>query len=136
MLLVTSIKNNSGFTLVEVMVAIVIMMVGMLGLLQSINVATEHNLKNYLRDEAVYVGEKYMNELRGKAFAPSNVTYPLISTASKIRGVNKKLMVETSSTQLADDAIGTTNQLQVLVKWTYKGVEYQNRVTAPRSMIK
>ncbi|MFZ3207566.1 MAG: prepilin-type N-terminal cleavage/methylation domain-containing protein [Geobacteraceae bacterium] len=132
----TSNRNNSGFTLAEVMVAILIMMVGMLGLLESINVATEYNLKNHLRDEAVYVGEKYMNELRGKAFATSTVTYPLISTATKIRGVNKKLMVETSSTQLADDAIGTTNQLQVLVKWTYKGVEYQNRVTAPRSIIK
>lgn len=118
------------------MVAIVIMMVGMLGLLQSINVAMEYNLRNHLRDEAVLVGEKYINELKGKAFATSTVTFPLISTVSKIRGVNKKLMVETSSTQLADDAIGTTNQLQVLVKWTYKGVEYQNRVSAPVSIIK
>ena len=132
----TSNRINSGFTLIEVMVAIVIMMVGMLGLLQSINVAMEYNLRNHLRDEAVLVGEKYINELKGKAFATSTITFPLISTVSKIRGVNKKLMVETSSTQLADDATGTTNRLQVVVKWTYKGVTYQNMVTAPVSIVK
>jgi len=129
-------KNNSGFTLIEVMIAIVIMMVGMLGLLQSINIAMEFNLKNHMRDEAVYMGEKYMNELKGKAFATASITFPLISTATRIRGANKKLMIETSSTQLADTAAGTTNQLMVVVKWTYKGVEYQNRVTTPVSMVK
>lgn len=136
MTVITLNKNSGGFTLVEVMIAIVIMIVGMLGLLQSINIAMEYNLKNHLRDEAVFVGEKYMNELKGKTFATATITYPLISTASRIRGVNKKLMVETSSTQLADNAQGTTNQLMVVVKWTYKGVEYQNRVTTPVSIIK
>lgn len=125
-----SAKINSGFTVIEVMVAILIMMVGMLGLLQSINVAYEYNLKNHMRDEAVYMGERYMNELKGKAFATSSITYPLISTASKIRGGRSKLMIETSSTQLSSD----TNQLLVVVKWTNRGVEYQNRVTAPISI--
>ena len=123
-------RNSSGFTLIEVLVAIVIMMVGLLGLLQSINVATEYNLKNQLRDEAVYTGEKYLNEMKGRGFDNIAPTYPLISTASKIRGgAGKKMMIETSSTSLASD----TKQLLVVVKWTYKGVTFENRVMAPVS---
>lgn len=134
--------KNRGFTLIEVMVAIVIMMVGLIGLLQSINVATEYNLKNHLRDEGVYVGEKYLNELKGRGFdniAPTppetSVTFPVISTASKIRGTGKKLKIETSSTVMSHDAENkpTTLQLMVVVKWTYKDVTYENRVSAPIS---
>lgn len=124
-------RNNDGFTLTEVMVAIVIMMVGLLGLLEAINVATHANMKNHLRDEAVYTGEKYLNELKGRGFDNIAATYPLISTASKIRGTGKKMMIETSSTSLASD----TKQLVVVVRWTYKGVTYENRVTAPISKI-
>ncbi len=113
------------------MAAIIIMMVGLLGLLQAINVATEANIKNHLRDEAVYVGERYLNELKGQGFDNIAATYPLYSTASKIRGTGKKLMIETSSTSLAGD----TKQLLVVVRWTYKGVTYENRVTAPISKI-
>lgn len=125
----TSNRNSAGFTLVEVMVAIIIMMVGLLGLLQSINLATDANMKNQLRDEAVYVGEKYLNQLRGQGFDNIAATYPLISTASRIRGTGKKLMVQESSTTLATD----TKQLLVVVNWTYKGTTYENRVTAPTS---
>jgi type IV pilus assembly protein PilV len=132
------IRNSNGFTLIEMMVAIVIMMVGLLGLLESINVATEYNLRNQLRDEAVYAGEKYLNELRGRGFdniAPvspaTSVTFPVISTASKIRGSSKKMRIETTSTSLASDTL----QLLVVVNWTYKGVTYENRVTVPFSKV-
>lgn len=127
--IVTILIKNRGFTLIEVMVAIVIMMIGLLGLLQSINIATEYNLKNHLRDEGVYVGEKYLNELKGRGFDNISATYSLLSTASKIRGTGKKLYVERSSTSLASD----TKQLNIVVKWTFKGVTYENRVSAPIS---
>lgn len=136
-------KNNSGFTLIEVLVAIVIMMVGMLGLLQSINIAMEYNLKNHLRDEAVFVGEKYMNIQRGKAFdllstvpLPSGNTYSTRYEPSKIRGTGKPYNIEMSVQDLSTDAATPSKQITVVVKWTYRGVEYQNRVTAPVSIIR
>lgn len=132
----TSYRINSGFTLIEVMVAIVIMMVGMLGLLQSINVAVEYNLKNHLRDEAVYVGEKYMNIQRGKTFDSLSATYATRYEPSKVRGSGKSYSIEMSASDLSTDPATPSKQLKVLVKWTYKGVEYQNSVTAPVSIIR
>jgi len=111
------------------MVAIVIMMVGLLGLLQSINVAMEFNLKNHMRDEAVYVGERYLNELKGKGFGNISASYSTLTVKSRIRGEKGSLTVDRSSTDMGS----STKRLQVLVKWKYKGVEYENRVVAPIS---
>jgi type IV pilus assembly protein PilV len=132
----TSTKNNCGFTLTEVMVAIVIMMVGMLGLLEAINVATEYTLKNHLRDEAVYVGEKYMNIQRGKSFDLLSTTYGRRYEPSKVRGTGKPYSIDMTVTDLSADPVAATKQLEVLVSWTYKGVTFQNRVTAPVSIIR
>ncbi len=117
------------------MVAIVIMMVGMLGLLEAVNVAMEFNLKNQLRDEAVYMGERYMNELKGQGFDAIAATYATISTASKVRGAGKRMYVDRSSQVLSTDSVGpTSKQLIVVIRWNYKGMQYQNRVMAPISI--
>ena len=116
------------------MVAIVIMMVGMLGLLKSINVAMEFNLKNHLRDEAVYVGEKYMNIQRGRAFDLLTSAHTIAYEPSKVRGSVKPYTVELDITPLSGDAVTPSKLLEVVVKWTYKGVEYRNRVTSPVSL--
>jgi len=130
----TSNRNNCGFTLVEVMVALLIMIVGMLGLLESINVATEYTLKNQLRDEAVYVGEKYLNIQKGKVFDSYSAVYGTRFEPSKIRGTGKPYSIDMSTTDLSTDPVAATKQLVVVVSWTYKGVTFQNRLTAPVSI--
>ena len=127
-------KNSAGFTLAEVMVAILIMMVGMVGLLQAIGVAFEQNLRNQQREQAVYLGEKYMNDLRGKSFDSYSVSpahYTPLSVASTFRGGGGRYTVERNVTDISTD--GLTKQLDVTVKWTFKTVQYQNRVVAPIS---
>jgi type IV pilus assembly protein PilV len=129
-------KNNRGFTLTEVMVAILIMMVGMLGLLEAINVAMAYNLRNHLRDEAVYVGEKYMNIQRAKPFDLLSTTYGTRYEPSKVRGTGKLYSVDMKVTDLSTDAVTPSKQLDVTVSWTLKGTTYQNRVTAPISVVR
>lgn len=130
----TSLKNSAGFTLVEVMVAILIMMVGMLGLLEIINVSMQYNLKNQLRDEAVHVGEWYMTQLRGQPFDTSDQfkTYTTSTYTSKIRGVNKSYSVERTSSPLALDSNNqaTSRQLTVTVKWGFRNQSSLNRVVS------
>ena len=49
--------KNRGFTLVEVMVAMLILFIGMMALLWALTAAVEHNLKNQMTDEAVRLGK-------------------------------------------------------------------------------
>jgi type IV pilus assembly protein PilV len=115
--------------------AILILMVGMLGLLQAINLATEVNLRNQIREEAVYMGERVMNELRGKGFdniSTLPLTYSPYTLPSKLRGVTRTYGVQKSATALSSD----TKQLEVVITWSYKGVGYQNRVVAPISILR
>lgn len=145
MLQVTSSKSNSGFTLVEVIMAMMIFLVGMMGLLTAVNLAIEMNLRNQVRDEAVNVGERVMNELRGKGFDNISVAstvsqtfaYRSYSVPSRIRGTTRKYGVQRNTVVLAtENALPVTKQLEVIISWNYKGVTYQNRVVAPTSILR
>ena len=57
-------QKNRGFTLVEVLVAIVILFISMMAVLHALGLSVEHNMKNIIMDEAVRLSEQKMNELR------------------------------------------------------------------------
>jgi type IV pilus assembly protein PilV len=119
------------------MMAILILMVGMLGLLQAINLALEVNMRNQVREEAVYLANQVMSEMRGGGFDNISVAYSTKLLPSKIRGVSRTYSVSRSSRVLSTvDAKPATKELAVLVTWKYKGVEYQNRVVAPISILR
>lgn len=127
------------------MMAILILMVGMLGLLQSINIALEVNLRNQLREEAVYIGQRVMNDMRGKGFdnisvatTPSDpYNFVPIAVPSKVRGSFKMYSVSRSSIVLSSESgKPVTKQLEILVRWKYKGIGYENRVISPISILR
>jgi len=69
--LVNSVKGCSsltGFTLVEVMVALIIMLIVFLALMQTALVGIDSNMVNVLRSEAVNIAEIRMNEARNIPF--------------------------------------------------------------------
>ncbi len=112
-----SISNRSGFTLVEVLVAMVIMLVGLLGLLQSINISMEHNVKNHLREEATRVGEREMNVFR---------TNPGVTALKRISSTvlpNKSFVVTKTATPFAG-----SQELEVVVRWKFKNMSTQHMV--------
>ena len=72
-------KNNMrllrcirGVSLVEVMIALVVLLLVMTGLLQSALLSIDHNLRNVLRDEAVRIADQRMN---GRLMLDDNVTF-------------------------------------------------------------
>jgi type IV pilus assembly protein PilV len=114
--LTTSRRASAGFTLVEVIMAMLIMTVGLLGLLQSVNVAYEHNTRNRLREEAVLVGEEQMNLLRGMSFG--STPYLNTTTATKVMAGTAKKFSVTRQCQ----PMGATNRLKISVSWSFKNV--------------
>lgn len=128
---ISSIKNSSGFTLIEVMVSIVIMMIGMLGLLETLSVSMQHNLKNRLRDEGIRIGERYMTELKATPFDDIMANYSTARPQSKLRGISKEYVVERSSLVLGTDDTGNTSkQVTVVVKWAFRNQTTLNRVVS------
>ena len=126
---VPSYNDNGGFTLIEVLIAILIMMVGMIGILQSLNLAMENNLKNQMRDQGVHVGEMVLNEMRGQAFDDTAAFYNQTTIPMGIRGIPSRFTVDRTVIPLGSD----TKQYDVTVKWTYKGRPFQNQVVTVRS---
>ena len=101
------------------MVAMLIMTVGLLGLLQSVMMAYEHNTRNKLREEALLVGEEQMNGLRGRVQDTINPP-PFLTTTTAVKlilGVNKKFSVIREY-----QPMGTANRLKVTVHWSFKNV--------------
>lgn len=125
--MIKSMQDNRGFTLTEVMVAIFITLVGLLALLQSVNVATEHNLKNHLRDEAVQVGETVMNSMMVR---PIDTTFAEYTTVpSRLRSRTGQYTVRRTFTNLPISATSPDAKLYtVRVAWAYKNMTSTHEV--------
>lgn len=121
-------RNKFGFTLIEVMVSIVILMVGLLGLLQAINIATEHNIKNALRSEAVQIADAKINELKFVAYDNISASYPVQSVLSRIRGSGRSYNVLKSSSEYHAGSSEVSKELVVHISWLYKNMSTSHEI--------
>lgn len=121
------------------MVALLIMLVGILGLFSSVNMVTKTNLKNQVRDETVQVAEDWMAKFRATPFSAISTNTPLTtqhnyapqSVPSALRGVAKNYTVSRSATLLTSG--GNSVVLDVKVRWTYKNWSTSHEVVSVRS---
>jgi type IV pilus assembly protein PilV len=114
--------DKKGFTLVEIMVAMVVLLVVLLGFMQGALVAIDSNMENTLRQEAVDVAMMRMNVARSTAVAA------LTSDAGNVV-VNRSIANIPNfpfTTLLTVNATPAVNrkQVQVTVNWTWKGQPY------------
>ena len=118
-------SNDQGFTLVELLVAVVILMVGLLGLLQGVNVAIMENLKNELRNKALSIAEAELAIIKNRSFDSISTNTKSSVTTAQIRSVSKQFNVVDQVT-----ATGTnTKNIQVGVSWTHKGVTFEQTIS-------
>jgi len=108
--------NVKGFTLIEFLVAIVILMVGLLGLLQSINLALSTNMENLLRDEAIMLADDKMMGKRSMTFGSMSAKVVGKSEKRNIRGVFKDYSVRESVSLIT----ASSKQVDIDVIWKVK----------------
>jgi len=110
-------KNEGGFTLIEFLVAIVILMVGMLALLQSVNLAIEHNLKSQIRNEATVLGDEQMHLELSKPF-------DLIQTSTSSATVQRNILKGFRNFSVVRTGASFSNSKQVnfTISWRDKNI--------------
>ncbi|NMC74993.1 MAG: prepilin-type N-terminal cleavage/methylation domain-containing protein [Geobacteraceae bacterium] len=124
---VTSSCSKGGFTLLEVVVAIVILMVGLLAMLQAINLSIATNLQNEMRTRGTMIGEDQMARIKSLPFA--NIT----ATGEKSVTVPVSLrssLVQYTVTKKVDEVSSSTKRVNVGVRWHHRGNIYEHVVSS------
>jgi type IV pilus assembly protein PilV len=128
-----SLNNHSGFTLIEFCVAVLIMMVGLLGLLQAVNMATVYNLGSLLRNEAITLADDRMVRAKTSVFDAATFT----ALASDNPGVTNLVSrgvragFANYSVVLNVTAVGSNSkELTSRVAWRYKGKKLTHTISS------
>lgn len=68
-------RAESGFTIIEFLIAVLILVVGLFGLLTSLDVAMKQNVSTKLKDHAVVLAEQFLAD---------NRSVPLVNLANNV----------------------------------------------------
>lgn len=117
--------NPRGFTLIEVMLALLIFMVVALGLAKMEISVLGNQAGNILRDEALRLAQDELNRLRGEQFTVSGTSAALAQTVwtgpidinAVLRGVPTTFSRSMQVTDLATSAV-PLKRIDVAVGWT------------------
>jgi Tfp pilus assembly protein PilV len=111
--------NQQGLTLVEVMIAFLVLLITSLALMQTALVSISANMQNVLRDEAVRIAEMRINDARSTAF--DSIASNSQTVYRTLKNVSSEPFVTTMTvTQPAADI----KQVDVTVTWIWKAVSY------------
>lgn len=141
------ISCQRGVSVVEVLVAVVVLSLVFIGLMQAAILSIDHNMRNVLRDEAVTLASGAMEDARGRPFdsvvsdttaisgadCPSSIATGTVMQM-KIRDMTKDLCVRLTSADRTNPVTleVVAKQIDVTVGWRWKGTDYTHSVTTLR----
>ncbi|MCX5871249.1 MAG: prepilin-type N-terminal cleavage/methylation domain-containing protein [Deltaproteobacteria bacterium] len=125
-------RHQSGFTLVEIMIALLIFMVIMLGVAAGLIQTIRVNRGNVVRDEALRLATDDLNRLKGDQFSVSGTSVDLTATIppawtalpTVLVNVRAGAMSFARATQVTDlaTAASALKRIDVAVGWNEPGV--------------
>jgi prepilin-type N-terminal cleavage/methylation domain-containing protein len=131
-------SNDRGLTLIELMVAMVVLLFVSLALMQTALLSIDANMRNVIRDEAVRVADAKMDELRNTAFGNLPAGMNLIPnynavSARTLRNLDMDYVINTTIENLdGTDLTASTKKVDVDVYWNWKGEGYSMGVSSIR----
>ncbi|MBT0665628.1 prepilin-type N-terminal cleavage/methylation domain-containing protein [Geobacter pelophilus] len=120
-------SDSKGFTLLEFLVALVILTFGILALLQSVNLAISHNMTNQLRLEGAMVADSVLATELSKGGTTAG--FAAISTVTSKLLISQKVMNgfrNYSVTKVGSSVTDNTKRVDVVVAWRYKKDRFQH----------
>lgn len=132
-------RNELGMSLIEVLIAMVLLLIVGLALMQTANVALLENVKNTVRDEAISVAEVTMNDLRARSWtaipvymdSELNNTFGVLvpATTPTVTRHFRNFQIDYGIRKAITDVGTDIKQVTVEVKWTTRGQEYNHTIT-------
>lgn len=124
--------GQQGFTLVEIMIALLVFMVIMLGVAGGLIAAIRTNKGNVVRDEALRMAEEELNRLKGERFSVFGTSGDLVAATPPQWIVDPQMInvpirggtiAFTRARQVADLATAATalKSIEVAVGWNDPG---------------
>jgi len=129
--------NDKGFTLIEFLVATIIITVGLLALLQAVNLSFAHNLTNIFRNQAVMLADERMALEKTKPFdcistnsnnLPKTGNYSFTSVSLNVKNANA--FKNYSITKINTGLTSNTTNVEIDVTWQYKGTRYAHSISS------
>lgn len=132
--------TEGGFTLVEVMIAMVLSLIIFLALMQTSLISMEHNTRNALRDEAVGIAGMRMEDARNLSFTnlvddtaslagadcPSGFSATGVLVERNVRSVTG---FDFCTNREVDTIDSGTRRVTITVGWKWKGQGFTHAVS-------
>lgn len=123
-------QNNKGFTLVEVVVAFAIILIGLLGLLEGVNVALKTNTNNQQREEVARVAEQVMTGMRSQPFGTDYTFKPITTVRSTMKRGNATYRVLRTVQTLPSGSL----QYSVDARWKFGKYSTTHSIVSVRGL--
>lgn len=116
----TIVNRDKGYSLVEVLVSILIMLIIMLGLIQTMTIYITHNIKISLRNEAIKIAQSCLDDLRNGKNCPG-------SLRKKVRNFEINFNINAPNFSSLPSGL---NEVTIIVSYSYKGKDYSYNTTS------
>lgn len=117
-------SNKKGFSLIELLVALLIMSIGLMALLDGLTNYIRINMENQMRNEAMRIGEAALETLRNSDFSQvkagtATVTSPEVR---RIRNFDINYTITWTPTSISASSVA----VQVAVTWVFKSITHRH----------
>ncbi|MEN6615664.1 MAG: prepilin-type N-terminal cleavage/methylation domain-containing protein [Syntrophorhabdus sp.] len=127
------VKNSRGFTIIELLVAMLVLFIGMMAMLDGLANYIRINMDNQMRNEAMRVTEATLETLRNSRFDDIQLhAVNIVSPAMrKVRNFDVAYTIVWTQTVLSPNSIA----VQVQVSWTHRNITHQHEAASIISTI-
>jgi len=119
--MVQTVKLNKAFTLIEMLVAIVIIGISIMGLMEMSTVVMKNNLRNEARNKAIEVLGNHIQDLTSKGYDNIASGLSTDNNTEQIRNISITFM---ATDNVSDNASTNTKYIDSKISWSCCGKNY------------